>query len=103
MKQQLNLTKIEKLINSLELGKEEKEELWLVVGEIVHHRVTGCLLDNLEKERHEEFLGKFSGTSLDEGVMDYFKTKGKEDITERVRETIFEIENEILSDLSKIS
>ncbi|MGB6882108.1 MAG: hypothetical protein WBD86_02315, partial [Microgenomates group bacterium] len=38
---------------------EERDELWQIVDEIVHHRVLGCVLDKLPKEHHEEFLGKF--------------------------------------------
>jgi hypothetical protein len=51
-----NLKQLEKIINSQATCQEEREELWKIVDEIVHHRIVGCLLENLEKEKHEEVL-----------------------------------------------
>lgn len=78
---------------------EEKEELWQVVDEIIHHRVLGCVLDHLPGEYHEEFLGKFHEAPHDESLLDYLNEKIKENIEELIKQEIGGLASEILKEL----
>lgn len=95
-----NLTKVEKLINQSARTPEEKQELWNIVEEIVHHSVMHCILDNLPSEHHEEFLGKFPVTSFDDELIKYLEEKSGKKITEEIEKTIQRIETEILKEIN---
>src|SRR5260221_7558774 len=48
-----NFAKIEKLIKTSATSADEKEELWKIVDEIVHHKVMGCILWRSEEHTSE--------------------------------------------------
>jgi hypothetical protein len=95
------LEKVEKLIKSTSMPVEEKEELWKIIDEIVHHRIMGCILGNLPKESHEEFLDKFKNDPFDDELIDYLEEKSGKVINEEIRKEIINIENEIIKDIQK--
>ncbi|OGM16003.1 hypothetical protein A2V56_04550 [Candidatus Woesebacteria bacterium RBG_19FT_COMBO_42_9] len=78
---------------------EEKEELWKVVDETIHHRVMGCVLDKLPREHHEEFLHKFHKAPHDESLIDYLKEKAGENIEELIRQEIGNLAFELLQEI----
>lgn len=95
------LEKVEKLIKSTSMPIEEKEELWKIIDEIVHHRIIGCILENLPREAHEEFLDKFKNDPFDDELIDYLEEKSGKVINEEIRKEIIDIENEIIKDIQK--
>ncbi len=95
----INFEKIEKIIKSSASSLDEKEELWKIVDEIVHHKVMGCILDNLDEKHHEEFLKRFTNAPFDDGLIIYLEEKSSGKISEVVKKTTAEIETEILKDL----
>ncbi len=99
MNKHLNLQKLEKIINNSAKTTEEKEELWKVVEEIVHHKILGCILDNLDKKHHEEFLNKFSTTPFNENLIEYLEEKSDNKITNKIKIAIEQIESEILNEI----
>jgi hypothetical protein len=80
---------------------EEREELWKIIDETLHHRMMGCILDYLPEELHEEFLEKFHHAPHDEGLFDYLDEKTQKDIRAIVKEEIIKLEQELLKELRK--
>ncbi len=93
------LEDVDKYIKETAETPEEKEELWQLVDEIVHHRVLECVLDNLPGEYHEEFLGKFQEAPHDLTLMDYLKEKVTENIEELIKQEIGGLATELLEEL----
>jgi len=79
---------------------EEKEEMWSIVDEILHHRIMGCVLDKLPEEDHYEFLEKFHHTPHDAELFNYINLRIDEDIEEAIKKEIEEIKEELLEELS---
>ena len=69
------LEEVEKEINSTTQTHEERQDLWQIVDEIVHHKVMDCILDKLPGEHHEEFLDKFQSAPHNHSHFDYLKEK----------------------------
>jgi hypothetical protein len=92
-------TKLEALVKKHGESPEEREELWKIVEEIVHHRVVGCILDNLPKKHHEEFLGKITNPSFSDELIGYVYSKTGKRIEPEIQREIENIEQEILKDL----
>lgn len=84
---------------------EEREELNRLVDEMIHHRVLGCILDQLPREHHEEFLEKFHAAPYDSSLVDYLqeKTPKEVDIEKKIREEVAKLKKELLKDLKKES
>lgn len=81
--------------------KEEKEELWQIVDEIIHHRVMDVILSRLPRESHEEFLEKFTQSPHDKKLISYLREKIKDDVEKIIHEEIAELKKEILSEIHK--
>src|SRR4030066_1230028 len=90
---------IEKEINSRTQTKEEKDELWRIVDEIVHHKVFGCIMDNLPEKYHQEFIEKFNEAPHDESLFDYLKEKIGKNMEELIKLEIGDLAFEILQDV----
>jgi len=95
----LSLEEVEKEINKVTSTKEEKDELWAIVDEIVHHRVLGCVLEKLPKKDHTEFLEKFHEAPYDEGLITYLTEKIGENIEEIIRQEIGGLAFELLAEI----
>jgi hypothetical protein len=80
-------------------SKEEQEELWQLVDEMIHHRVLGYILGKLSQESHEEFLTKFHSAPYDEGLFDYLKEKIGQNVEELVRQELGSLAFEILEEI----
>jgi|SRR5581483_8348827 len=101
MKPLTRLEKLEKIIKQSSANSDEKEELWTVVQEIVHHRIIGCILDNLDKSHHEAFMSKYlDKKNIDEEIISFLEEKEGKEITHKLHNTIQEIEEEILKELN---
>lgn len=93
----LKLEKVDKEINKVAKTKEEKEELWALVDEIIHHKVMGCVLDRLPRDSHEEFLGIFEHAPHDDQlIFDYLKKKVGNNIEEILEAELGKVTTELL-------
>jgi hypothetical protein len=95
------LDDIENKIKDIAETREEKEELWQLVDDIVHNRVLVCVLDNLPKDHHEEFLGMFHESPHSITLMDYLKERIKENIEELIKQEIGGLATELLGELQE--
>lgn len=78
---------------------EEKEELWSIVDEIIHHRVIGCILDKLPEEDHYEFLNKFHSSPHDNELIGYINHRIEDDIEKAIRSEIEDVKEELLEEI----
>lgn len=90
---------IDKEIKQAAKTPEEREELWQLVDEIVHHKVLEKILDELPKKNHEEFLGMFEETPYDNSLMDYLNKKVKGNIEEIIKQEIGSLAFELLDEI----
>ncbi|OGM75673.1 hypothetical protein A2210_02975 [Candidatus Woesebacteria bacterium RIFOXYA1_FULL_40_18] len=95
----VSLEDVEKEIKKVATSKEEKEELWGLVDEIMHHKVMGCILDKLPRDNHEEFLEMFHKHPHDETLIDYLQEKIGENIEELIKGEIGNLAFEILNEI----
>lgn len=91
----LVLDKIEVEIKKAASSKEEREELWQIVDEIIHHRVLGCVLDKLPYPHHKEFLELFYKHLHDEGLFGYLKEKTGKDFKAIIKKEIRNLRKEL--------
>jgi hypothetical protein len=98
----IEFKKIDKQIKSVAKNTTEREELWAIVDEIVHHKVVGCVLDKLPKENHEEFLEVFHNSPHDEEIVfGYLKSRVGEDIKEIIKKEIIDLEQDLLKEINE--
>jgi len=97
----ISLDKLGVEIKGIVETPEEREELWRVVDEIVHHKVLGCVLDRLPQEYHDEFLTKFHEAPYDEGIIVFIDDKldVEDSIEEVIKSELAKLANEILQEL----
>ena len=68
--------------------------------EIVHHKVMGCVLDNLPREHHEEFLGIFDASPHDEDLLfTYLRKKVGDNIESLIKQEIGGLASELLEEI----
>lgn len=95
----LNLDKLEKEIKKVAKTPEEREEIWHLVDEIIHHKALGCVLDHLPKDNHEEFIEMFTKAPHNESmIFDYLKDRISENIEEILARELGVVSSEILSE-----
>jgi len=95
----ISLKKVEKIIKESSATPEEKEELWKIVDEIVHHKVVGCILDSLDKKHHQEFLDRFTKSKLNQEIINFLEEKAGKEISSKIKKTIKDLEIEILREI----
>lgn len=93
------LEELEHHIKSAAQTPEEKEELWNIVDEIVHHRVLGCILEGLPNEYHREFLDKFHDAPHDDTLMDYINFRTEGNVESAIKEEVNILAKELLEEL----
>lgn len=97
----VELKKIDKEIKKVAKTSGEREELWGIVDEIVHHKVMGCILDRLPRDNHEEFLEMYHKSPHDEELLlGYLKTKAGPNIEEAIRQEIGALSVELLEEIN---
>lgn len=95
----VELKKIDKEIRKVAKTPEEREELWALVDEIVHHKVLGCILDKLPRQHHEEFLDMYHKSPHDEElIIGYLRGKVGEDIEDSIKQEIGSLATELLEE-----
>lgn len=96
----LSLEKIDDEIRKISRSKEEQEELWGLVDEIVHHKALGCILDKLPRDSHEEFLTLFHSAPHDEDlILGYLKEKIGENVEEILRQELGNLAFDLLAEI----
>ena len=95
----VSLEKLEREVAKIANSPEEKEKLWNLVDELVHHRVLDVVLDKLDHKHHEEFLVKLHHAPHDEHIIEYLEEKIKLDIKEFIRQETLSLAHEILEDI----
>ena len=90
------LEEVEVSINSVAKTTVEKEELWALVDEIIHHRVLTAILDKLPEESHNDFLDRFSTSPYDDSLISYLNEKIDEDIEVFITNEIQSLSGELL-------
>lgn len=95
----LVLDEVDQEIKAKAKTAEEREELWGLVDEIVHHRLMGCVLDRLPAQNRPEFLARFNKAPHDEGLFKFLTEKIGEDIEEFLKKEIGLLKSEILHEI----
>jgi len=90
------LEEIEAEVKKIAKTREEKEELWKEVDELVHHRVLGCILDKLPEKNHQEFLEKFHKAPYDEGLIPFLAERIGQDIEDFLKLEMGKLKTELL-------
>lgn len=88
---------IETEIKKSASSKEEREELWTLVDEIINHKVIEKVMDRLPRENHEEFLEIFHKSPHDtEVIFGYLKTKAGQSIEDDIKDDLKNLGQDIL-------
>lgn len=96
----IELKQIDKKIKQVAKTSTEREELWGLIDEIVHHKVMGCILDKLPHEHHEEFLQMFHKSPHDtELIFEYLRIKVGTDVEELIKKEIERLTSDLIADL----
>lgn len=98
----LDFEEVEVFIKNSASSKEELEELWGLVDNLVNHKVLEKILDRLPRGHHEEFLEIFHECPHDEVfVLGYLKEKtGKDDIDKELKQELKNLSSDILRELN---
>ena len=83
-------------IDEVAKTSEEKEELWKLVDEIIHHRVMSAILEKLPEKHHKNFLKTFYASPYDEKLISYLNEKIDDDIEKFIGREIKSLSDELL-------
>lgn len=95
----LILNEVDQEIKTKAKTHEEREELWGLVDEIIHHKLMGCVLDKLPRQHHPEFLDKFHQAPHDTCLFEFLTEKIGEDIEEFLKAEVSKLKTEILHEI----
>lgn len=96
----LDLKEIDKQIKKLTKTQDEREEIWLLIDEMIHHKVMGCILDKLPRVHHEEFLDMFHKSPHDEELLfKYLRKKIGDNIESLIKQEIGDFSADLLEDI----
>lgn len=93
----VDLSQVEKKVKKIAKTQEEREEIYRLIDEIIHHRVIGCILNELPEKSHKEFLQELSDRPHDEGLLSYLGKNIGRDIGEFIKNEIHQLTVELLS------
>ena len=93
------LDDVDSEIKAIAKSHEERDELWQLVDEMVHHRVLGTILDKLPSGNHDEFLERFGKAPYDESILDFLKEKIGENIEELLKQELGGLAFELLEEI----
>jgi hypothetical protein len=83
-------------IDKVAKTSEEKEEIWKLVDEIIHHRVMNTILEKLPEKHHKSFLKRFYAAPYDEKLIPYLNEKIDDDIENFISKEIKLLSEELL-------
>lgn len=93
------LKEIDVFIKKSAATPEEREELWELVDEIIHHKVFDTILGQLPAHHHNDFLERFHKAPHDESLMDYLKEKIGDNIEGLIKQEIGDLGASLLTDI----
>ena len=97
-----HLVDLEPLVKELELVSmqpDEREEIFELVDDIIHHRVLDSLLEILPEEDHEIFLERFTNTPANPEILEFLKEKAKSDPEVAILTVTEVVKREVLLDV----
>ena len=97
----LELDGLELVIKRNTASKEERDELWDLVDEMVQHKVLEVIFDKLPNKHHQEFLTLFHKTPHDVELVNYLKTKIDGNIEEIIKQEIGTMTFDVLKSFKK--
>jgi len=92
---------IEAEINKVSKSKEEKNELWQIVDEMIHHKVFDLLLSKLPRIQHQEFMDKFLAAPHDEALFTYLNARIGEDVEKLIQKELDSLAKDILKEMKR--
>jgi len=93
------LEEVEAEIKDMAETSEEREELWQLVDEIIHHRVLGCIFGCLPEEHHHHFLTLFHKTPYDCELIHFVNELTEMDIEDVISGELNELQKELLLEM----
>ena len=87
---------LDKRIKKMTALSEERQELWQMVEEIIHHRVLGCCLTHLPKDNHNEFMEMFHNIPHDKKLLKYLSDKSKKNMKKIIKKEISDLTQDLL-------
>lgn len=90
---------LEKELDQLNLDNEERQEIELLMEEILHHRIIDRILTVLPRAHHEEFLTKFHQAPHDQQLIDYIDARIEESIENHIKDEVEKIKEEIKNEV----
>ncbi len=98
----LELDEIELFIKGQNFDYNEREEIWHLVDDILHHDIATEILDKLDRDHHHLFLEHITENPHDEKkVIEFLKEKISDDVEELIRLTGKKSALKILDSLKK--
>ncbi len=96
----LTLEDLDREIRKVAKTPEEREEIWHLIDEIIHHKAMGCILDNLPRNHHEEFLEMFGKSPHDEDLLfTYLQDKIGQNVQEILKQELGNLAFELLAEV----
>lgn len=96
----LTLEDLESEIKKVAKTHEEREEIWHLIDEIIHHKAMGCILDKLPRAHHEEFLEMFHNSPHDEDLLfGYLEEKIGQNAEEILKQELGNLAFELLNEI----
>jgi len=96
----VSFEKLEKLLKrGIEL-QEEREEIWGLIDELIHHSVFECILDNLEDGEHEDFVAILTEQPHNKDVIDYLQDRLEDDVEMLISQTLEKLHEELFQEFS---
>ncbi len=98
----IEFDKLHSFLKKLDIDIEEKEELWALIDEIIHHRIVGCILDKLPENHHENFLNDLFQKPYSEELLDAVDKNTDGDMSEHIKNEMKKIESEIIEEIMSL-
>jgi hypothetical protein len=96
----IEFKEIDKQIKKAVKDSGEREEIWLLIDEIIHHKVMGCILGKLPRVHHEEFLDIFHKSPHDEElIFKYLRAKIGDNIESLIKQEIGDLSTDLLKEI----
>lgn len=95
----LELDDLKSEIDAITESQDEKEELWQLVDEIIHHRILHLILNNLDDKYHPEFIEFYHKCPHDETIVVFIEEKIGENYEQLIKDEANLIASEILDEL----
>lgn len=96
----LTLDEVESEIKRNASSKEEQEEYWRLVDDVIGSTVIEKILDKLPRENHDEFLAMLYKSPHDEElIFGYLRGKAGKNIEEVLKQELKDMKSDILKEI----